>query len=87
MSWRSVCVRHVNEIHLQPMSNLRDEWAAINERKIKEVERTVYGGNMPAHNKQVMRYQLNKEDREELMRERDTTTSAVGDRFNQRIAE
>lgn len=64
--------------------NLRDEWAKINEAKIAEVERTVYSGNMPTHNKQTMRHQLNTEDREVLREEFDHSHSTVGDRENMR---
>ena len=59
-----------------------------NEERIAEVEKNVYGGEMPAHNKEVMRAILNKEDRfweREAVRE--DSHSPVGDEFNMPVKE
>lgn len=51
-----------------------------NEERIAEVEQNVYGGNMPAHNKAVLRSILEKEDRFwEAEAVREDSHSPVGD--------
>lgn len=61
------------------------------EKQIEEVNQRDYLGEMPAHNKATLRRILEAEERFELRRlkleEEGHSHSAVGDRFNQRIAE
>ena len=46
------------------------DYSKLNEEKIAEVEKEIYGGAMPAHNKSVLRSKLEAEDKFEMRRER-----------------
>jgi hypothetical protein len=52
------------------------------ENKIAEVEKNVYGGEMPAHNKAVLRQELKKEERFHECEELENSHSPIGDLFN-----
>lgn len=70
--------------HIEQHEAERVAWV---EEKIKWQEANIYGGDMPAHNKAVVRKQLLQEDRfweKEAVRE--DSHSAVGDWNGARLA-
>lgn len=63
------------------------DFNGLNEKEIAKVEAEVYGGQMPVHNKGVLRAKLEAEDRFYANEEREHSHSSVGDHFNQRVME